>query len=552
MKRLFIPFGFLLLALPLGAETVEPGSDTVTVEPASDTVTVETGSDAATAEPENDVAVVESAPAQSVLVDAPEGAKPKVVATAKMGKATAPEKDIQLSRVPGMTTREMLDMPKNLARWHMGAVLFVANDGPLQPFNWRDADDGQSAGLLLGDDPSAELDLIPDTYKYVMELNDYYLVRRFTFKNFTAIGTLQVFSAASLANSNSKEWKPLADPVKFSGEGYVSVRFDEVDTRHIMVVFDITTEGSIGIFGLYGDMSVAETRVPRTHQDAEQMVIASTPDEDTTKFNFGSVSSGSKISHINKGDPSQVQNMNDDDVETSFEFPEDSTEDVMIIDLAEQQEINRVSMLFEAPPGVFDLFLTNDLPEGMKELEEPADGAAEEQPTAEAPAEGSGDEEMAADWQPVYRPEMLLAASPGSLGEWLALAALAAGPDVTQVTLPKSFFDDNKHAMQFEVDGTIGRFRADFEIIEMRYMIIRFTPSAGNPPGSGGLKVFEIGLFGDVPEERRRVVRVPVFDFFENAVDTTVELAPPTGGEDGSDTTPGGGGAPRPPPVVSP
>lgn len=492
---------------------------------------------------------VAEAPAQQVTKPAADAANPKV-ATATLGKPTAEAKDISLQRTPGLTTREMLEMPKNLARWHMGAALFVANNGALQPFNWRDADNGQSAGLLLGDDPSAELDLTPDTYKYVMELNDYYLVRRFTFKNFTAMGTLQVYSADSLANANSKEWKALTDPIQFSGEGYVSARFEEVDTRHIMVVFDITTEGSIGIFGLYGDMSVAETRLPRSHKDAEKMVIAS-PTDDTTKFNFGSVSSGSKISYINNGDPAEVQKMNDDDVETAFEFPEDSEEDVMIMDMADQQNINRISMLFESPPGTFDLYLTNDLPEGMKDVEDASgDGSTAKSAPAEEEA-AKDDDEMAADWEPVARPALLLAATPGSLGEWLALASLAADAPVSMVTLPKSFFENNEHCMQFDVDGSTGRFRADFDVIEMRYLIIRFTPNPNNPPGSGGLRVYEIGMFGDVPEDQRRVVRVPVFDFFENAVDTTPDLAPPTG-TDGEDGPGGGDGPPRPPPPVSP
>lgn len=481
--------------------------------------------------------------AQAIAVEVPKGTKPTVLATAKVGKpAAVPTEDIQLNQVPPPTTRDLLMVPKNLARWHMGAALFIANNGPLQPFNWRDADDGQSPGLLMGDDPSAELDLTPDVYKFVIELNDYYLVRRFTFKNFNAQGSVQVYTSDSLANANSQAWTPLADPVAFSEEGYVSVRFDEVDTKHLLLVFDITTEGSIGIFGVYGDMSVAETRLPRTRQDAENMTIASPNEDDTTKFNFGSVATGSKVSHVSSGDASTVQKMNDDDVETYYEFPEDSKEDVLIVDMAEQKEINRISMLFESPPGVFDLYLTNDLPEGMEELQDD-----------KAVADGSGpaEDDTALMWSRGHDgPESLLAAAPGSLGEWLFLAAFAQDAPMTLVTLPTSFFENNEHAMQFEVDGTEGRFRADFEIIEMRYLIVRFTPAEGAPPGSG-LRIFEVGLFGDVPEEYRRLVRVPVFDFFENAVDLTPDLAPPTGdGDEGA--PPGGGDLPRPPPPVSP
>lgn len=497
-----------------------------------------------------------SAPAEAEEQSS-EPAKVSAVEGARAVEKTAAEKgDIKLTQVQPITTRELLHKPKNLARWHMGAVLFSAHDGPVQPFNWRDADDGESAGLLIGDDPSAGLELTPDVYRFVIELNDYFLVDRYTFKNFNAVGSLQVYYANALVRSDSEEWKVLTDPIPFDSEGYISARFDEVDTKHLMVVFDIVETGSIGIFGIYGDMSLAETRIPRTREDAEEVVLESTTPEETTKFNFGSIHGGSRITHINTDDTGSVESIIDDDVETSYQFPPDSKEDVVIVDMTEQQDVNRVSMLFESGPGVFDFYMTNDLPDDMELIE---GESAEEAPPAEASTSeveliDPDSEDMASIWEQemlAQRP-VLLAAQPGGLGELLAIGAMLFAQDLQKVVLPQSFFENNEFAMQFEVDGSEGRFRADFETITTRYLIIRFLPDPNAPPGDG-LRIFEIGLFGDVPEEKRRLVRVPVFEFFENSD------VPTDGGESivgGGGNAPigggGGGDTPRPPPPVSP
>lgn len=490
------------------------------------------------------VEITESTSTANQSTSGAPGSVTNVTGGRKVESRTDKPSDIELVEVPSMTTRDLLNKPKNLARWHMGAVVYTAHEGPLSPFNWRDADDGESAGLLLGDDPSAGLELTPDIYKYVIELNDYYLVDRFTFKNFTAVGAIQVYTSNALVRSDSEEWQVVSDPVEFSGEGYVSARFEEVDTKYIMVVFNILETGSIGIFGIYGDLTLAETRLPRTREDAEAVQVQSPDNSETTKFNFGSLHGGSRVTHLSADDTNGAENLIDDDVETYYEFPEDSTENVVIIDMAEQQEVNRVSMLFESGPGIFDFYMTNDLPEDMEVIGDDDSTAS----TGE-----SLDEETAFQWNPPQfnQSPLRLAAAPGGLGEYLAYLSLFGAPSVMKVVLPESFFENNEYAMEFEVDGSEGRFRADFEVIETRYLIVRFIPAPGGPSGSG-LRIFEIGLFGDVPEEKRRLARVPVFEFFENSVNLGGEGDSPTGVGDGDNGVPDGGGAPRPPPPVSP
>lgn len=451
------------------------------------------------------------------------------------------EQEVSLIEVPGMTTRQLLSKPKNLARWHMGAVLFDGSEGQLKAFTWRDAD-GQNAGLLLSDDPTARLDLTPDTYKYVIELNDSYLVNRFTFKNFDAQGSIQVYVGKNLAQSNHAQWKPVGEAVPFSENGYVSSRFDPVETRFVMVTFDITHEGNIGIFGIYGDMSLAEVRMPRTHEDASGMPPMAAAPEDTTKFNFAALTTGSRVTHVSGGDYTMIDSVVDDDVETYYEFPADSTEDVLIIDMAEQREINRVSMLFEAGPGDLNFYLLNDLPEDLRSPS--ATSASETTSTGDTP--GAEDTASYDSAQALGEPLLLLASSPGRLGEWLALSSLMAPSSIQHVSLPQSFFDDTPVAMTFSTEDSGGRVNIDFENIITRYLVVRFVPTPG-VPSPHGLRVYEIGMFGDVPEERRRLVRTPIFEFFDAAVDVSPNLNTPTG-----DSPAGGGGDPRPPPPVSP
>ncbi len=500
------------------------------------------------------------------------------------------ENSYEMIEVEEIEREEMLDKPMNLARWIMGARLYTYETGHLEAVE-ENYSDNTSAASLLTKDPNARYPMYLDSYKFVIDLGDYWMINMFEFMNYGARGRAQVFYSDALQDPNSGQWKPASPIVPFSGEGKVSLYLGQLDTRFVMIVIDNMAHGDIGPFSVYGDLKISQMRLAGgslSQKELEALPLKEREKYRPRRYDWATLHSGCRVSYVSSGDPRYSNAMIDDDLDTICQFKQEP-ETVIIMDMMEERNVNRMSMLFSSDPGLFEMYFIHKLPDGLRTENDPDTPPAEI--IGESPAAGS----ESAALRPTARDTgIYLASAPGSLGEWLALAqfgqtTMANSANTTDeipikiTRLPKEFFKETKPNFTYVSDGGMNSFRIEFQEITGRWCIIRFRRNFNSPdhsyeqnkpavegthsmqpiqvgPGtyapsplsllgqtgadgsesSNGLRIFEISIFGDIYTLGRALEPVAGVEFGS----TDNQTSPPGGGN--------GGGNPPDGPEVPP
>jgi hypothetical protein len=540
------------------------------------------------ASPTDDVAPATSSP--SAAAQDSSAALPATVGP----KEEYEEESYDMIEVEEIEREDLLDKPMNLARWIMGARLFTYETGHLEPVT-EDYSDNTSAAALLTKDPNARYPMYLDSYKFVIDLGDYWMINMFEFMNYGAAGRAQVFYSDVLQDPNSGKWKAASPIVPFSGDGKVSLYLGALDTRFIMLVIDNMAHGDIGPFSVYGDLKISQMRLAGgslSQKELEALPFKEREKYRPMRYDWATLHSGCRVSYVTSGDPRYSNAMIDDDMETVCQFKQEP-ETIVIMDMMEERNVNRMSMLFSSDPGLFEMYFVHKLPDGLK-----TDQDEQAAPPTEIIGESPATEESAA----LFRKSadgLYLASDTGSLSQWLALAQLGQMPDTADTTdevpikitrLPKEFFKETKPNLTYVSDGGMNSFRIEFQEITGRWCIIRFlrnfnspTPAATVGPGKtdqpaagtqsslapvrigphlfapsplvllgqseggdgGGLRIYEVSIFGDIYVIGNALEPVEGVQFGSNSQSNS-----PGGGTGGG--TPGGGGGPEVPPPDSP
>ena len=143
---------------------------------------------------------------------------------------------------------------KNLARWIRGATLVLVKGD--QFLNIQVPDVGYYDESVLLSDNSALTYTIPiGQHDYIIDLGRAVQVSRFFFNNESATGTMQIMASDTLAPLTSRKWGSLTQPVAFNKGVIPSATFAAVNTRYLLVRFNIASQGRIGHFGATGPMN---------------------------------------------------------------------------------------------------------------------------------------------------------------------------------------------------------------------------------------------------------------------------------------------------------
>ncbi|MBC2594075.1 hypothetical protein H5P28_07345 [Ruficoccus amylovorans] len=532
---------------------------------------------------------VSTAPVLAADSTAPATGMPSVMdLPAMIGPKEEYEEDsYAMIEVEEIDREELLDKPMNLARWIMGARLYTYETGHLEPVK-EDYSDNTSPASLLTKDADARYPMYLDSYKFVIDLGDYWMINMFEFMNYGARGRAQVFYSDVLQDPNSGQWKAASPIVPFSSDGKVSLYLGALDTRFVMLVIDNMAHGDIGPFSVYGDLKISQMRLAGgslSQKELDALPLKEREKYRPMRYDWATLHSGCRVSYVSSGDPRYSNAMIDDDMETICQFKQEP-ETVVIMDLMEERNINRMSMLFSSDPGLFEIYFVHKLPEGLKT--ESDSGAPPAQIIGESP-------ETIIDGESAYyspgtgpSPEIYLPSAPGSFGQWLALAQLGQVSDNTtdeipiKITrLPKEFFRDTKPNLTYVSDGGMNSFRIEFQEITGRWCIIRFRRNFNSPeqgvkidkPAAGtqsmlmpikvgphayapaplsllgqtsdddsgipsGLRIYEVSIFGDIYVIGNALEPVSGVQFGSNSQTSNPGGVPGGGGTPGGPTVP--------------
>lgn len=361
---------------------------------------------------------------------------------------------IDLYRIPDANEAQLERIPKNLARWHMGASLILTENDQFQRIQVPDVGFFDES-VFLSDNSALTFSISRGEHNYIIDFGQFMTVSRFFLTNESAAGSLQLLSCDTLEPVDSQKWLPLTKVVEFDKGVIPSVAFAEAETRYMMVRFNIVNEGLIGNFGATGPLSINQTKITfgKGEEDDEVQKVQSP----LIDYDFAGAHTGSRVLFVSGGSVDQIFNLLDEDPSTNYNFPA-GEECILILDLRKATQMRSISSQFNTPvDGTLQIYMTDTLPSRYK---------------------SKGSVEVATVTSPQGMIERAELAAIGSGYQ----AILAKQEAYELVSVPESYFLDIEDSYKAYVTPDNHSAMQIMDDLEKRYVIYRFTPGAAEQP----------------------------------------------------------------------
>ena len=233
----------------------------------------------------------------------------------------------------------------NLARVNVGATIRSKPDRT-QVVDLID-DDGEQKGdqirskspiLLINDDSGIAAILSVEKISFIIALPQTQVVNRFNFYNYTAAGNFSVSLSKDNLDFDSPDWHAVGKKEEFDADGAYESRFAMTEARYVKVDFDITREGNIASFGLFGALRNFGFRGRPDYVEAPRL-----PTHEIINYSYADLytarSSVAYVSSVGEGSSlSTANNMIDNNIATSYTFAPDDPHPTMVVDLFSQPQ----------------------------------------------------------------------------------------------------------------------------------------------------------------------------------------------------------------------
>ncbi len=332
----------------------------------------------------------------------------------------------------------------------MGATLVLIKDDQFQRIQVPDVGYFDES-VFLSDNSALTYNIEAGQHDYIIDLGQFMRISRFFLNNQSAAGSFELLTCDTLEEIDSRFWVKLGDEVAFEKGVIPSVSFPEVETRYILVRFNIDSAGTIGNFGATGPLKITQAEFNIGKGESEEDVIqAQSPVID---YDFASGYTGTRIAYVSGGPLEEINNLIDEDPTTTYGFP--STEEcVIIVDLRKETQMRTFVTNYRSEvPGLVQVYMVDQLPNYFENPEQ-IDVATIKR------ADGS-----------VSRLEL---AASGDQFEYL----MAAQEPREIVRVPEDYFLSIEDSYQARVSAEEDRHVQLFDDLERRYVIFRFTPQA--------------------------------------------------------------------------
>ena len=153
--------------------------------------------------------------------------------------------------------------------------------------------------------------------------------------------------------------------MSFTGKRVFSLPMVGVEAKYVKLSFRVQKEGRIAALGLYGQptlQSFAErlNQVAQASSTVAHAALSRRPDDALT-FNFANLYASARVVYVSSGAMSLAGRVIDDDVLTAFRFSTSDAHPTVIIELAENERLHRVSAVYKAEAGRVDVYVLSDL-----------------------------------------------------------------------------------------------------------------------------------------------------------------------------------------------
>ncbi|MFQ3226252.1 MAG: hypothetical protein ACI8Z5_002524 [Lentimonas sp.] len=195
---------------------------------------------------------------------------------------SSPAQPIDLDRAPEPCEQRFQRIQENLARWHLRATLLLVKDEQFRRIQMPDVGYFDES-VLLSDNTALTYTIPQGQHDYIVDLGQSMKVSRFFFNNESATGTMQIMSSNTLDPLNSGKWVTLTQTVAFNEGVIPSATSAEIETRYLLVRFNIASQGRIGHFGATGTIDITKNQHSnRERRGHRRNDLATVPPRSTT------------------------------------------------------------------------------------------------------------------------------------------------------------------------------------------------------------------------------------------------------------------------------
>jgi hypothetical protein len=362
-------------------------------------------------------------------------------------------------------TKQLQVYPKNLARQHIGANLFVFN-----PKNQAYVPT-EAAAAWMDDDATTGWPALPGKQHYLIALPEPEFISNFSLSSQPSNGTVTLYAGDEPAVPGAKSWTPLTGPVAIDAvnDKKLASPFNRL-AKYVLIETNIADPHPIYSLNLYGDKPASSYSLRKRGQAIDAHAIFGQYVNQKTSFNLNGIYAQGRVTYANSPDGFlSWQKGIDDNPESSVSIAASTQESGAVIHYGELQSVSRIALVTDSTAkGALDFFLVNDAPPAV----------------AEAPANDSG----------------IVKASN---------TVPSATPDAT---LSKAVSLDGKTpTIRIVLDGSNPRASVDFPAVEANSMLVRWTPANGTDPiaihelesfGNLSLNDYEVGMKPEAVAER--------------------------------------------------
>ena len=255
------------------------------------------------------------------------------------------------------STRQLQVFPKNFARQHLGANLFVFNPTS-QTFVPTEA-----AAAWLDDDVTTGWPVVAGKQSYLIALPEPELISNFSVSSRPAAGTLSIYAGDEPAAPGAKSWSPLAQNIAFDSvnEKKLTKPFSRF-AKYVLIQTDIADPGPLFSLYLYGERPAVDYSLRKREAAIDARAIFGQYVNNKTAFNLNGIYAQARVSSANSPDGFLPwQKSIDDNPESGLTLNPSTNESGAVISYNGTQTISRVALLTDgAPKGRLDFFAVNE------------------------------------------------------------------------------------------------------------------------------------------------------------------------------------------------
>jgi hypothetical protein len=252
---------------------------------------------------------------------------------------------------------------KNLAQMNCGAQIeCIMPDGRLATIGVRTAQNANPTALIMDDD-TISCPLQGGDTTFVIALPKAALLDRFTFvnENAAAYGELKISVSNYRLPVNSSKWTEVEGVIPFARKRLFNLSMLGVEAKYVRLSFHVEKEGQIAALGLYGQESLEKFAEKQGRVVQVRNLARSFNLEDVVNFNFANSYAHAHVVYVSSGSPLSAKRMIDDDTVTSFHFSKTDPHPTVIVELADREQLHRISALYKMQVGRLDVYLADEL-----------------------------------------------------------------------------------------------------------------------------------------------------------------------------------------------